>query len=60
MIRFNSKENIQLQRIDLPRAETTSYTFGGDNLDGIFVTTGIKPDFEEVDAEKIIVDGLKV
>lgn len=58
---FDPSSNKLLQRIDLPCVETTACTFGGPNLDRLFVTTGIHKSIEEPDAGKIfVVDGLGV
>lgn len=58
---FDPKSNTLLQRIDLPCVETTACTFGGSNLDRLFVTTGIHKSIHEPDAGKIfVIDGLGV
>jgi len=58
---FDPNKKKQLLRIDLPCLETTSCTFGGPELDRLFVTTGIKSNLDEPDAGKIfVVDGLGV
>ena len=43
----------QLHRIDLPCVETTACAFGGDNLDELFVTTGIHNSMKEQDAGRL-------
>ncbi len=55
------KKDKELQRVDLPCIETTACAFGGENLDRLFVTTGIKADLDEPDAGKVfVIDGLGV
>ena len=50
-----------LNRIDLPCVETTACTFGGPNLDRLFVTTGIHKNIKEPDAGKVfVIDDLGV
>ena len=57
--KFDSKDGTLLQSIELPVVETTACTFGGRNLDRLFVTTGMKKDLNEPDAGKIfVIDGL--
>lgn len=61
IVRFDPVSGETLQQIDLPAVETTACTFGGPQLDRLFVTTGIKPDRDEPDAGKIfVIDGLGV
>jgi len=61
VVRFNPTKGKELQRIDLPCIETTACAFGGEKLDRLFVTTGIKPGFDEPDAGKVfVIDGLGV
>jgi sugar lactone lactonase YvrE len=61
VVRFDPRTNKELQRVDLPCIETTACTFGGDNLDRLFVTTGIKADLNEPDAGKVfVIDGLGI
>ena len=61
VVRFDPQTDKELQRIDLPCIETTACAFGGENLDRLFVTTGIKADLDEPDAGKVfVIDGLGV
>ena len=61
VVRFDPQDDKELQRVDLPCIETTACTFGGENLDRLFVTTGIKADLDEPDAGKLfVIDGLGV
>ena len=61
VVRFDPRTNKELQRVDLPCIETTACTFGGENLDRLFVTTGIKADLNEPDAGKVfVIDGLGI
>lgn len=52
---FDTETGKQLQMIDLPCVETTACAFGGENLDRLFVTTGIHKTIQEPDAGKILV-----
>lgn len=61
VVRFDPQTDKELQRVDLPCIETTACAFGGENLDRLFVTTGIKADLDEPDAGKVfVIDGLGV
>ena len=61
VVRFDPQMDKELQRVDLPCIETTACAFGGENLDRLFVTTGIKADLDEPDAGKVfVIDGLGV
>ena len=61
VVRFDPRTNKELQRVNLPCIETTACTFGGENLDRLFVTTGIKADLKEPDAGKVfVIDGLGI
>lgn len=56
---FDSKSGTLLQTIKIPAIETTACTFGGQALDRLFITTGIKKDSPEKHAGKIfVIDGL--
>ena len=56
---FDSKNGSLLNLIKLPISETTSCTFGGEDLNRLFVTTGINRKKEEKDAGRIfVIDGL--
>lgn len=58
---FNPTSDKILQRITLPCVETTACTFGGPNLERLFVSTGIHKSIEETDAGKIFaIDDLGV
>ena len=58
---FDPSSGKLLNRIELHCVETTACTFGGPNLDRLFVTTGIQKDTEEPDAGKVfVIDGLEV
>ncbi|MDQ8193200.1 SMP-30/gluconolactonase/LRE family protein [Coraliomargarita sp. SDUM461004] len=61
VVRFDPNKNQECLRIDLPCIETTACTFGGEQLDRLFVTTGIKTDLDEPDAGKVfVIDGLGI
>jgi sugar lactone lactonase YvrE len=50
-----------MQIIKIPVIETTSCTFGGPELNRLFITTGIKKDTPEENAGKIfVIDGLPI
>ena len=58
---FDPINDTEVQRVDFPCIETTACTFGGPNLDRLFVTTGIKPDLDEPGAGQVfVVDRLGV
>ena len=58
---FDPLSNKLLDRIDLPCVETTACTFGGPELNRLFVTTGIHKSIKEPDAGKVfVIDGLGV
>jgi sugar lactone lactonase YvrE len=58
---FNPYSDKLLERVDLPCVETTACTFGGPDLDRLFVTTGIHKNIKEPEAGRIfVVDGLGV
>lgn len=44
----------QQHRVDLPCLETTACAFGGENLDELYVTTGIHSIIEEEDAGRLL------
>ena len=61
VVRFDPQKDKELQRVDLPCIETTACAFGGENLDRLFITTGIKADLKETDSGKVfVIDGLGV
>ena len=58
---FDSKNGDLLQTIKIPVIETTACTFGGQALNRLFITTGIKKDYPEKHAGKIfVIDGLPI
>lgn len=61
VVRFDPSKDKELLRVDLPCIETTACTFGGANLDRLFVTTGISSGLDEPDAGRVfVIDGLGV
>lgn len=50
---YNPHSGKQLHRVDVPCLETTACAFGGENLDELYVTTGLHKEIEEVDAGKL-------
>lgn len=58
---YDSKTGEDLQKIDLPCLETTACAFGGENLDVLYVTTGIhKTEVEEHAGKVFKITGLGV
>ena len=51
---FDSTSGDLLQTIKIPAIETTACTFGGQTLNRLFITTGIKKDYPEEHAGKIL------
>ena len=61
VVQVNPDSGELLQKVELPCVETTACAFGGENLDRLFVTTGIHKTLTEKDAGKIfVIDGLGV
>jgi len=61
VINYCTKTGKELRKIDLPCLETTACAFGGENLDTLYVTTGIHKSEVEADAGLIFkVTGLGV
>ncbi len=61
VICYDTKTGEELRRVDFPCLETTSCTFGGKNLETLFVTTGIHKTVIEQHAGKVFqVTGLGV
>ena len=59
--RFDVESGEELQRVGLPCVETTACTWGGENLDELYVTTGIHKSIVEEDAGRLfVVKGLGV
>jgi len=58
---YNPTTGEELQRVAIPAMETTSCAFGGENLDELYITTGIHKSEVEADAGKLfVVRGLGV
>ncbi|MBC8349156.1 MAG: SMP-30/gluconolactonase/LRE family protein [Verrucomicrobia bacterium] len=58
---FDPRSGDQLHKVDLPCVETTACSFGGPNLDRLFVTTGLHKTLKEPDAGRVfVIDGLGV
>ncbi len=56
---FDPSSDKLLNRVDLPCVETTACTFGGPDLNRLFVTTGIHKSIKEPNAGKVfVIDGL--
>lgn len=55
VVRFDPETGKETQRVELPCVETTSCTWGGENLDELYVTTGIHKSLEEKDAGRVFV-----
>lgn len=61
VVKVNPESGELLQKVELPCVETTACTFGGSNLDRLFVTTGIHKTLHEKEAGKVfVIDGLGV
>lgn len=61
VINYCTKTGKELRKIDLPCLETTACAFGGENLDTLYVTTGIHKSEVEADAGLIFkITGLGV
>lgn len=58
---YDGKTGEQLRKVDLPCLETTACAFGGENLDVLYVTTGIhKSEVEEHAGKVLKITGLGV
>lgn len=55
VICYHPQTGEELRRIDLPCLETTACAFGGENLEDLYVTTGIHNSEEEADAGRLFV-----
>ncbi|MBK1835490.1 SMP-30/gluconolactonase/LRE family protein [Roseibacillus ishigakijimensis] len=61
VVRYDPRTGEELQRLDFPCVETTACTWGGENLDELYVTTGIHKSKEEEHAGRLfVVRGLGV
>jgi sugar lactone lactonase YvrE len=61
VVRFDPTRDKELHRVDLPCIETTACAFGGENLDRLFVTTGIKAGHNEPgEGQVFVIDGLDI
>ena len=61
VVQVNPQTGKLLQKVELPCVETTACAFGGQNLNRLFVTTGIHKTLSEEDAGKVfVIDGLGV
>lgn len=59
--RFDVESGQELQRIEIPCVETTACTWGGENLDELYITTGVHKTIEEEDAGRLfVVKGLGI
>ena len=58
---FDGKSGDVITEVKIPCVETTACAFGGENLDRLFVTTGIHKSLVEEDAGRVfVIDGLGV
>ena len=53
VICYDPSSGKQLHRIELPCLETTACSFGGENLDELYVTTGIHKEIDEQQAGRL-------
>ncbi|MDB4041513.1 SMP-30/gluconolactonase/LRE family protein, partial [Akkermansiaceae bacterium] len=61
VICYDPASGDELKRVDLPCMETTACAFGGENLDELYVTTGIHKSEVEEDAGRLFrITGLGV
>ncbi len=61
VVRFDVETGEEVQRLELPCVETTACTWGGEQLDELYITTGIHKSIEEEDAGRLfVVKGLGV
>ena len=61
VVRIDPQRGELMDKVELPCVETTACTFGGSNLNRLFVTTGIHKSLEESNAGKVFaIDGLGV
>ena len=59
--RFDVETGEELQRVEIPCVETTACTWGGENLDELYITTGIHKSIVEEDAGRLfVVKGLGI
>lgn len=59
--RFDVESGAELSRVEVPCVETTACAWGGENLDELYITTGIHKSLVEEDAGRLfVVKGLGV
>lgn len=61
VICYDPRNGNEIRRVELPCLETTACAFGGDNLEDLYVTTGVhKTEREELAGRLLVIRGLGV